>query len=117
MQFLPLALALASAPASAERAAPALTLEQQTAARCAAAFALTASAQTRGEPAANALPALNMRGREYFVRVTARLMDELALDRQQVAALLQAQAGGMARTGEAVQTAKACLPFLDAAGI
>lgn len=112
---LPLAFALRAAPAL--QPVPELDLEQHTAVRCAVAFALTAEAQARGAPEATSLPPLAQRGREYFVRVSARLMDDLALDQQQVADLLGAQARTLAQQGDAPAVARACLPFLDAAGL
>lgn len=98
-------------------APPALSLEQTTALRCSAAFALMAEAQKRGDPAAGALPPLAGRGREYFVRVSARLIDELGLDRDQLSALLQGQARQLAQEGNSATVARACLPMLDAAGL
>lgn len=112
MIFASLALALQAAAAP-----PALTLDQNAAVRCAAAMALTAQAQVRGEPAATALPPLGERGREYFVRVSARLMDDLGLDRDQIASLFRQHAGELARSGEATGVARACLPLLDTAGL
>lgn len=106
------ALAMQAMPAT-----PAMTLKQTAALRCAAAFALTAEAQGRGDAAAGALPPLTGRGREYFVRVSARLIDELGLDREQLAALLQRQASQLVQEGNAAPVARACLPMLDAAGL
>ena len=96
---------------------PPLTLEQATAVRCAAAFALTAEAQGRGDAAAGTLPPMAGRGREYFVRVSARLIDELGLDRQQLTELVRSQASQIAREGNATAVTRACLPMLDAAGL
>ena len=107
-----LVLAMQTAPAP-----PALTLEQSTAVRCAAAVALTAQAQARGEPQATALPPLGERGREYFVRVSARLMDDLGLDRDRISSLFRQQAGALVHSGEATSVARACLPLLEAAGL
>lgn len=112
MIFASVALAMQAMPAP-----PALSLEQSAALRCAAAFALTAEAQGRGDAAAGALPPLAGRGREYFVRVSARLIDELGLERQQLASLLQGQARQLAQEGNGATVARACLPMLDAAGL
>lgn len=108
-----LALAVQSAPAPAA----ALSIEQQTAVRCAAAFAMTARAQARGEADALSLPPMAERGREFFVRVAAQLMDETGMDRQQVSAVLAAQAAAVAGSGETVAVARSCLPFMEAAAI
>lgn len=83
-----LVLSLA-APAAAQ--APALSLEQQTLLRCSAAFGIVAAEQARGID--SGYPPLGERGREYFVRASARLMDELGLTREQVAAMLKAEVG------------------------
>ena len=115
MIIAPLALVLQAGPAL--QPVPDLDLEQHTAARCAVAFALAAEAQSRGAPEAASLPPLAQRGREYFVRVSARLMDDLGLDRQQVSELMGAQARSLSRAGDAPAVARACLPFLEAAGI
>lgn len=84
----PLAAALFLAlavPAAAQ--APALSLEQRTLLRCSAAFGIVAAEQARGIE--SGYPPLGERGREYFVRASARLMDELGLTREQVAAMLR----------------------------
>lgn len=84
-------LALSAVPAPAQEAPPQLSLEQQTLLRCSAAFAIVASEQARGVESALGYPPLGERGREYFVRASARLMDDLSLTREQVAALLKAE--------------------------
>src|SRR5437763_1189725 len=83
------ALAL-SLPATAQEA-PAMTPEQTMQLRCAAAFAIVAGDQARGDPAALAYPALAARGREYFVQVGAQLMDALHLTREQLSERVQAE--------------------------
>lgn len=115
MIIFPLVLALQAAPATT--ATPALSLDQRTALRCAVAFALTAEAQARGDAAATALPPMAERGREYFVRVSAKLMDDLGLTREQISAVARTEAMALVKAGEAPQVARACLPLVDAAGI
>ena len=79
-----LALALFAVPASAQQPArPAMSLEQQMLLRCSAAFAIVADQQARGLASAGAYPPMAQRGREFFVRSSARLMDELHLPREQ----------------------------------
>lgn len=109
---LALALSLQSA---APAPPPPLSLEQRTAVRCAAAFALTAQAQARGE--AQDLPAVAGRGREFFVRVSARLMDETGRTRDEVADLLGQEARALAASGEAERALPGCMVLLDAAGL
>lgn len=91
MKRLALSLALVAAPlpllAQPAPALPTLNLEQETAVRCGAAFAIVASEQARGSVVAAKWPALGDRGREFFVRTGARLMDETGATRPQVQAL------------------------------
>lgn len=120
MKFLPLLLAATvSVPLLAQPAqnGPALTLEQQTSLRCAAAFAIVADGQARGNAEALSLPPLQERGREFFVRFSARLMDETGMTREQVAALLSAEAQGLWNEGATQQVMPACLLLLDASGL
>ncbi len=122
--FLASALLLSALPAAAQSpaTAPKLTLAQETSLRCSAAFGLIAYDQKRGAPGADAFPPLETRGREFFVRTTARLMDETGASRETVQALLKVRvdelqkgAGESANPGEFVgRTVRACLPLLDA---
>lgn len=119
-RWIPLTLALVAAPALAQ-SAPKLTLAQETALRCSATFAKVASDQARKVPDAERYPALGTRGREYFVRTAARLMDDTGMTREQVTALLKARFDEVqtraARTADPVGTvdgaARACIPLLD----
>lgn len=116
------ALALTvAATATAQDAAPAqgpakpLSMQQQAALKCSAAFALGATAQARGE--GRAWPALAARGREYFVRSSAAIMDATGRSRDQVSAELGAQARLLARPGELEAAMPPCLALLDASGL
>jgi len=129
MKMLTLAAALAATSLSAalpaqETSAPApppqLTLEQATLLRCSAAFAIVAAEQDRQTEAALAFPPLKERGREYFVRSGARLMDELQLSREGVQALFAAEAEKLQpsageRRVDAVM--EPCLLSLEASGL
>ncbi|OZA93595.1 MAG: hypothetical protein B7X57_04510 [Erythrobacter sp. 34-65-8] len=120
MKFVAFALAsLAAAPPSIAQpsAEAALSLDQRTALRCAATFALTAQAQARGEASAVALPPLAERGREYFVRFSARLMDDTGMAREQVAALLAREAQALVQSGGTANALPPCLTLLDLSGI
>lgn len=96
------ALILASlclaAPAAAQQprpeAAP-MSLEQTMLLRCSAVFALVAGDQQRGVQAALAYPPLAERGREFFVRAGARLMDERHLSREQLEAAMRAEVAAL----------------------
>lgn len=96
---------------------PALSLEQRMLLRCSAAFALVAHGQAVGDPAALAWPAMGERGREFFVRASARLIDEAGLDRAALTAVMVQEAQGLG-DGDALTTAMPpCLSALEAAGL
>ena len=106
----------AAAPEATPPASPALTMQQQTALRCSVAMALAAEQQRAGEGDA-AWPDLSDRGREFFVRSLARLMDETGMSRE---TLMKAAAPQLAdlRKGQRVQQVMpACLLMLDASGL
>lgn len=111
--------ALASVSAAAQDAAPppALTLEQRTMVHCSATFALVANRQQAGEQEALAFPDVGERGREYFVRAMASLMDSAGLDRAAVASLLDGEARNLADSAALYRAMPACLLALDAAGL
>jgi hypothetical protein len=93
--------------------------------RCSAAFAIVAGDQARGLPAAKAYPPLAERGKEFFVRASTQLMDELHLTREQVQALLQQQVAQLQQGSAAAkdraayldQVMQPCLEELDGAGL
>jgi hypothetical protein len=118
-------LAASMAPAAAAQEAPAqslskgLSLQQAGALKCSAAFALGAAQQAqKAHGGASQWPALAVRGREFLVRTSAKVMDETGMTRDQVAAELTAQARALAADPAALATAMPpCLALLDAAGI
>jgi hypothetical protein len=93
--------------------------------RCSAAFAIVAGGQARGAPEAAAYPPLKDRGKEYFVRASARLMDELQATREQITARIKAEVDAQQRAAAAAPNRKAyadnvmqpCLAALDASGM
>ena len=109
--------ALASTAQAQQPAAPALTLQQNTALRCSVAFALVAEGQARGDPAMAGYPPLGERGREFFVRSSAQLMDETGLSREAVAALLAAEIEALREPGALDGVMPPCLLLLDASGL
>lgn len=124
-RFLVAAIVLA-APAGAQPAEPApMTLEQTMLLRCSAVFAVVAGEQQRGVASARAYPPLAERGREFFVRASARLMDERHMAREQVEAALRAEAARFqADAAQAPDRARfvdgamqPCLTALEAAGL
>jgi hypothetical protein len=96
---------------------PALTLEQRTMVHCSATFALVANRQQAGEQEALAFPDVGERGREYFVRAMAALMDSAGLDRAAVASLLDGEARNLADSAALYRAMPACLLALDASGL
>lgn len=121
IRLLPFALcfvpALSAAAPPAQPGPAPISRENAAAMRCAAAFAIVADGQAQGDRNALAYPALDKRGREFFVRVSARLMDDTGMDRVAVAAALQAQARILRDTGEIDQLMPECLLLLEASGI
>ena len=121
--LLALAILFAAPPAAAQDAQP--TLEQTMLLRCSAALALAAGQQQAGDPIAATYPPLAQRGREYFVRASARLMDELHLTREQIEARVRAEAGAQQQAAAAAPDRKAhldsvlqpCLGALDSSGL
>lgn len=105
------------ATAAHARQAPSLTIEQRTALRCSVAFALVAEGQARGDLAMSAYPALGERGREFFVRTSARIMDETGLDRRAVAGLLGAEVEPLREDGTLDRVMPPCMLLLDASGL
>jgi hypothetical protein len=117
--LLPVAALAVFAPAAhaQQPAAPELTIQQKTALRCSTAFALVAEGQARGDPAMADYPPLGERGREFFVRSSAQLMDETGMGREQVAGLLAAEVESL-RDPEALEGVMSpCLLLLDASGL
>lgn len=102
-----------------------LSLEQATLLRCSAAFAIVAAEQDRGVASALAYPALKDRGKEYFVRSAAQLMDELQLTRDGVQSLLQSEVSRLHEQSRASGQPAAvvdsimrpCLLSLEASGL
>ena len=124
MKIVPLVLALLTAPAAAQEPPP-LTLEHRMLLRCSAAFAIVAGEQRRGVATALAYPPLAERGREYFVRSSVRLMDDLAITREQVEASLRGEVEALQKAAaEAADPAgyvdgvmQPCLAALEASGL
>jgi uncharacterized protein (DUF58 family) len=107
-----------STPVMAQPVPVPMTLEQQMLLRCSAAFALSAGEQQRGVAGAQAYPALGERGREFFVRSAARLMDALKLTREQIQARLREEAQVLsAEPARLAEVMPPCLSALEASGL
>lgn len=92
-----------------------INMAQQTALRCSAAFAVVAILQKNGEAAQ--FPDMAQRGREYFVRATANVMDLGGLDRAALTAILEREARAMEDRSTLERTMPPCLLLLDASGL
>ena len=112
-------LALQATPNPAAPAPEPVPLSQENRAllRCAAAFALVANAQGSGDREAQQWPALGTRGREFFVRAMAQVMDASGLDRAGIAQLAGKEAEALKASGEIGKVMPSCLLMLEAAGI
>lgn len=114
-----IATILASALPLALQAAPAppLTMQQRTSLRCSAAFAIVAEGQANGNADALEFPALGKRGKEFFVRASAQVMEEAGLNRAQIRAVLSAEAQALWDEDKLAEVMPACLLLLDASGV
>lgn len=119
------ALALGAAPASPPTPpivliappTPVLTSDQQVAMDCAVAFGLLAGNQREGRPGASRWPAMGPRHREFFVRVSAKLIDDYGIGRMQITNLARASARRFAADPEKLDAAMpGCLALLEASG-
>lgn len=110
------ALTLAAAPGPAA-APPVLTSPQAAALRCGVAFAVGARMQADGVGAAAGWPPLATRGREYFVRVLARLIDDTGASRETLAGMAAREAPALQEPAAVAAAMPACLALLDASGV
>ena len=109
--------ALLAAPAAAQVApAPQLTLEHRMLLRCSAAFALVAYRQEAGDAEAAQYPPLKERGGEFFVRASARVMEEAGLDRTAIGTALEGEARALLEGGTLAAVMPVCLSLLEASG-
>ena len=126
MKRFALIAALIAAPTAAQEPAPApMSLEQTMLLRCSAAFAVVAGEQERGSASALAYPPLAERGKEFFVRAGAQLMDERQLSREQIEAAVRTEAERFQsdsaraadRPGYVDGVMQPCLAALEATGL
>ncbi|MXP31298.1 hypothetical protein GRI94_19690 [Erythrobacter jejuensis] len=113
LQASPLAPVTAPAPTPAS----ALSLEQQTALRCSAAFSIVAARQRAGDAKAGAYPPLATRGREFFVRSSAQLIDQTGLSREAIAQKLRAEAILLNQADRLDSAMPGCLLLLETSGL
>lgn len=115
--ILAAALMLQAVPAPPSAEAPVISQENRALLRCAAAFALVSAGQARGEADASRWPTLGLRGREFFVRALAQVMDATQLDRDGIAALAEAEARALSANGDVGKIMPSCLLMLEASGV
>ena len=96
---------------------PTLSIEQQGALRCSAAFAVVTHGQDNGDEAALQFAPIGERGETFFMRTMAKLMDETELNREEVAGLVFAEAQNLQGPNQLEAIMPACLLMLDASGI
>lgn len=94
-----------------------LSLEQRMLLRCAASFALVANRQQAGEQWALAYPPLDERGRAFFVRSGARVMDEAALDTAALDRILAGEAQDIVANNQIPALMPICLDLLEQSGL
>lgn len=96
---------------------PALTLQQQTSLRCAAAFALVHRDRNAGTASYPDYPDMEVRGKEFFVRAGAQLIDETGIDRVQFESMILAEMEALSGEQRLAEIMPGCLLLLDASGI
>ncbi|MDZ4139050.1 MAG: hypothetical protein U0975_07330 [Erythrobacter sp.] len=111
--FFAAALMLQAAPTQTT----VLSQENRALLRCAAAFAIVANGQAIGDPTAGQWPDLATRGREFFVRAMAQLMDQTGLDREGIAWLAGFEAKALRDSGETDRLMPSCLLMLESSGV
>jgi hypothetical protein len=109
-----IAAALALQPAAAP---PVLSQQDRALLRCAAAFAVVSNRQANGSTSAQQWPLLGTRGREFFVRAMAQLMDTSGFDRDGIAALVSDEAKAMVTKDEVDKVMPTCLTMLESSGL
>ncbi len=96
---------------------PALSAPQAAALRCGVVFAMGAKMQAAGKPAAASWPPLDTKGREFFVRSAARIMEETGADRAAIQALAAVQLSTLKNDAAVADAVPGCLVLLEAAGL
>ena len=112
------ALSLAAAPPEAPPpgAEPTLTPPQAAALRCGVVFAIGARMQADRNPAAASWPPLATRGKEYFVRLLAQLIDDTGASRDILATMAAREVPALKDAPAIAAAMPACLALLDDSG-
>ncbi|WP_324828573.1 hypothetical protein [Qipengyuania zhejiangensis] len=106
-----------AAPQIIETSPVPLDQTQQIALRCSVAFALASRQQQDGTVADESWPELAERGREYFVRSMARIMDETGATRTGLGEYLRPESEALQQPGRLEEIMPSCLLMLDASGL
>jgi len=117
MHALLAALVLAAQGAAPSAPAAPMSIAQQSALRCSVAIAMAAEQQRAGQASGKDWPDLTIRGREFFVRSLAKLMDEAQLTRPMLSAHAQREAALLEEPGRLADVMPACLLLLEASGL
>lgn len=118
LTFLAPALLLAQAPVpDVGGISMPLNIQQRSALRCSLAIAMAAEQQRAGTPADPAWPDLTERGREFFVRSLAQLMEDTGLTREGLVERALPELDALKQSGQLAQVMPACLLLLDASGL
>ena len=112
-----LVLAVQPAPPTITMSPIPLEIRQQTALRCSVAIAMAAEQQRMGSAEDKSWPDLTTRGREYFVRSMAQLMDETGATREGIALYARPEVEALKQPGRLAEVMPACLVMLDASGL
>lgn len=110
-------VAFQSPAQSATTGEPSLSAQSKALLRCSAAFAMVTRGQEAGNEAALKWPKLDQRGREFFVRSLAQLMDETGLDREGISRLVSAEAQSLWDNQEIDAIMPSCLVMLESSKI
>lgn len=118
LTFLAPALLLAQAPSPENGVDPVpLDIQQQTALRCSMAIAMAAEQQRAGAATDQGWPDLTERGREFFVRSLAQLMEDTGLTRDGLVAQARPEVETLKQPGRLAEVMPGCLLLLDASGL
>ena len=104
-------------PAPVESSQPQLSEEHSAMLRCSAAFALVSYGQANGDEAMREWPIIDPRGREFFVRSLAKIIDDTGMTREQVSQMAEAEAQRLIDQNLLESVMPGCLLMLDASGV
>ena len=116
LNAMPMAMPPVAATPSARQytvASTDLSLQGQTLLRCSAAIAMVSYRQSVGNTEAMKWPAMGDRGKEFFVRAMANLMDETGKSREEISQLVSAEAQRLLDADSVNDVMPGCLLMLE----